>query len=280
MMNKRKIYGLLTSFILLFAFASCGPVGKGPLDAMPTSTPTPVPLLEQAPLGLKPIIPTLSCFPDLDWQDFTSFCANPNASLGGMQIHYKPYNTTWYAPDGVQCTQTIAGIDKSLACWGSPNEEFRLTLCSSCSLKDLTDEDTFDCADGFTKNDKSECVLVDPTQKEYACPPGSIFVYIYQQCIFQPDPSVPGYLLPYAPVPLCPSDQTYDPQTHFCIPHGQPQVVFACGRVPVSLGDCSVSPNPPGGGNQGAGGSEISCPSDTSWDAGMSCCVNADHRCQ
>jgi len=278
-MNKRIVIGLIMSLILFLVLAACGPVGKGPTDIMPTSTPTPVPLLEKAPLGLNPIKPTLICTPNLDWQDITSFCANQNGSLGGMKIHYKPYDTSWYVPDGVECTQTTKGVDKSLACWGPQNEQFRVTLCSSCSLENLTDEDTFDCANGFTKNDKSECVLIDPYQNDYACPPGSIWVYKYQQCIYQPDPSVPGYLLPYAPVPLCPSDQTYDPQTHFCIPAEQPQVVFACARVPVSFGDCSVSPNPGAGGNSEGGGAGISCPSGTGWDADQNCCANSDHRC-
>jgi hypothetical protein len=268
-MNKLKFYGLIVSLFLLLVLAACGPVGKVPLDAMPTSTPTPAPVLEQAPLGLAP-----ACTPDeVTIDKVTSFCANPAADLGGATFLLNPSLSVMNftsGNDNVHCDQ--AAFSAKVICSGPPNEEFQRTECTSCGQPaSLALYEPFECADGFIKDNIDHyCMPVDLNDTYALCPAKSHYDNDQQICVDDGTGQ---------PISICPPGFPYLTPNQMCFSQPYPEV-FNCQTFTVQLGDCSLSPNPPGGGNQGSGSSEISCPSDTSWDAGLSCCVNADHRCQ
>jgi hypothetical protein len=244
--------------------AACGPLGKVPLDAKPTSTPTPGPVLGQVPLGLAPPVCTP---PEVSIDKITAFCANQAAGLGGATFVYHPDKSqmNFYSGDGVSCS--YAANSNKVICSGPPNAQFEETDCTACRPPDAPDKyGTFTCAQGYANDGNGGCTVIDPNQEYPLCPPASHYDNDLQKCV---DDGTGD------PIPLCPAGFPYYlPDGHYCLEHAYPQVIN-CQTFTLQLGDCSVSPKGPGG-----GGMEISCPSGTTWDAGQKCCLNTDNRCQ
>ncbi len=275
-MNKRKIYRLFISLILFPLLAACRNAAIRSADMISTFTPSPPPEVAQAPLELKPPICTP---PKITIDNVISFCANPGLGLGGASFDYQPDKSLVnFSSNNMDCDSSSS--DK-VVCWGPQNEKFEQVGCTACAqsgggqffvyesgivLATVVKPGQIVCANGYIEDEFGKCITLDPTEDYFLCPPGSHFNNALQNCVDDKTEKS---------TPVCPHDYpNYLPYEHMC--SVDPNfVVYDCQTFTLQLGECSVSPK--GG---GADGAEQSCPSGSSWNAGLNCCTNADHRCQ
>jgi hypothetical protein len=231
--------------VLLIFLAACGPATATPAGSVqngPIPAPTVVSAQAQGPLplGAKPLLCTP---PAVSIDQVTPVCVSQTKGVGGISFveHVSDPASAFAFIHGDITSQTCGWDQKAdfetLTCKGPPNAQFQYEVCTHCGTEVATVPSySYTCSTGYVKDGKGGCTPSDLKQYYGACPPGSHYMNVTQNCVDDATEK---------PVAVCPPGFTgqYLPDRHVCLDVQAFPVAYSCQTFQFKLGAC-VALNP------------------------------------